>query len=268
MADTDPFGRREGEDPLAEMGWSTAGAIKPHEGPADVADPERPDRAAARRARGGPARGGPARDVPAPFGARRTRGTAGCALTVFVVGFLIAVSAVVVPLGLEAVDEVEEDPATPTVVDEPPDGERRDGPPRGLERASLLRRENLAPALRRLRRVTGASRVDLVRVDATSVLVTTSLGGDRTRLARATWDGEAEVLSTASGGGGRPTFGWSQIDAAAPARIVRAATRGRPSRAFDYLVLLDANGLGWSAFLRGGGTFSAAPDGSAVSRVG
>ena len=98
--------------------------------------------------------------------------------------------------------------------------------------------------------------------------MTVPVGGDRSRVARATWNGGGEVLSTSPGGGGGTSFAWSRIDPSAPQRVVRAATRGRGARAIDYLVMTDASGLRWSAFLKGGGTFSAAPDGSAVSRVG
>jgi hypothetical protein len=272
MAEIDPFGRAADEDPIADMGWSTTGVTTMPQA-ADVAAPDRPDHAARRALRTG--------DHPAPTagipGDKRRRGNAGCAFAVVVLGFIVAVSAVVVPTALESVDEVRDAiptvPAIPTPAEpsRPSDRERPakpSRPPRGLERASLLRRGNLVPALRRLRRATKASRVHLIRIDAETALVTVPVGRDRTRVAQATWDDEANVLSTSPGRGGGTSFTWSQIDASAPNRIVRAATRGRSSRSFDYLVLLDSSGLRWSAFLKGGGIYSAAPDGSAVTRVG
>ena len=274
MADTDPFGRDKGEDPLAEMGWTAGETAAAETRPTEVAAPEQPDAAVRRQSRRLP-------DAPAGIPGKRRRSTSGCASAVVVLGFVIAVFAIGVPTALEAIDEADTEqsdpprgsgiPADPARRGDPdrPEREREREPvaPRGLERTSMLRRGNLAPALRRLRRITRSDRVDLIRIDAQQVLVTVELRGNRTRLAQATWDGEAEVLSTSAGGGGT-SFAWSQVDASAPARIVRAATRGRSSRAFDYLVLIDAAGLRWSAFLKGGGTFSAPPDGSEVSRVG
>lgn len=255
MAETDPFGRSRDDDPLAEMGWSTSGIAKPHEGPADVADPERADHAAQRHARRPPA-------------GQRRRGAAGCAVAVVVVGLVFAVGILLAALGVESADVDEGGGVTSTVVEEPADPGEGERAPRGLEQASLLRRGNLAPALRRLRRMTKSARVTLIRIDAQSIYVTVPVGGERTRVARATWDGEGDVLSTSSAGSGGTGFAWSRIDPAAPQRIVRAATRGRTPRALDYLVLTSTAPLRWSAFLKGGGTFSAAPDGSAVSRIG
>ena len=257
MADTDPFGREKTEDPLAEMGWSTEGAIAPGAGPADVASPEQADRAVRRRTGEVPRVAPPA--VP---GTRRRRG-AGCAFSVVVVGFVIAVFAVVVPTVLDVVDDI--DDAIPTVPSPAPDRP----PPRGLEERSMLRRGNLAPALRDLRRITGGSRIALLRVDAESVLVTVLVGGDRMRVARDAWDDEPAVLSTSPAGGVAGTaFAWDDVDASAPNRIVRAATRGRDAREFDYLVLLEGAGLRWSAFVKNGARFSASPDGSEVTPAG
>jgi hypothetical protein len=293
MAETDPFGRAKGEDPLAEMGWTDSAGIDPTAA-SDVAAPEQPDQAARREARAErvalKSEGGRRSRMPLPrmvgVPSERRRSNAGCAFTVVVFGFLIAVFAVVVPAVITAIDEAdvtEPGPFPQPVVDEPAPSEpvEREGrrerrqrparprrPPQGLERASLLRRGNLAPALRRLRRVTKSNRVNLIRIDAQSVIVTVSLRGGRSRLARATWDGGAHVVSTSPGGASTRTFSWSQIDSSAPNRVVRAATRGRSSRAFNYLVLIDATGLRWSAFLKGGASYSAAPDGSAVTRVG
>jgi hypothetical protein len=191
---------------------------------------------------------------------------------------IAAIGAFAIPAIIDAVDSVEKsiDDATPDVSTPSDRPGARDGkprkaarPPQGLQRASLLRRGNLAPALARLKRMTGSSRVQLVRLDAQRIIVTVALGGSRTRLAQATWDGQATVLSTSPSGATGRTFTWSQINASAPNRIVRAATRGRGAKAFDYVVLIDAAGLRWSAFLKNGrGTFQAQPDGSGVIKVG
>lgn len=282
------------------MGWSSGGAEAVDAGPGAVAPPVTPDRAAqemqgpqqpmvgvgsspgpAPRSRYQPTGGS---TVSGGIPGQGRRALTGCsfALIGLIVG-LGAIGAFVVPAVIDAVDSAKKtiDDATPSidVPDDDPGGGGGGGhgggkrakakrPPRGLEQASLLRRGNLAPALARLKRITKSSQVRLIRIDAQSIVVQTATSGGKTRLARATWQGDATVLSTSAGGGGT-TFAWSAVDPSAPNRIVRAMTRGRSSRAFDYLVLIDAAGLRWSAFLKnGGGTFQAQPDGSGVSKVG
>lgn len=240
MAETDAFGRSKDEDPLAAMGWASDVAAPPGAGPAEVAPPE----------------GEPRR--------RRRRRGAGCAFALLVLLFVASVGTILALTAVDAVDEpVDRVPtAPPRAAGDPARS------PVGLEGRSLLRRENLAPALRRLRRLTGSEPLRLVRLDADGLLVQTDAGGGRTRLASATAGGEASVLSTTPGGRGR-TFPWSRVDPAAPERIVRAAVIGTSARAFDFLVLTRQQDLAWSAFLRAGaGTFNASPDGRRVDRVG
>ena len=276
MAETDPFGRAQDDDPLGEMGWTSSGTAPPGSGPSEVAVPEQPDAAVRRAARSEPYEpitpGVPGQRRMPRF--RRRRRGMGCA-TAFVVLLVLAPIGALVGEVEDRVDDagvparpVEEDPAGGA----PPSGgaetgDAEGGPPRGLSRASMLRRGNLAPALARLRQVTAASRVRLIRIDAQNVTVQTLTDDGRTRLARAPWEGEAEILATSPGGGGA-TFPWSRIDPSAPNRIVRAATRGRRASAFDYLVLIDAAGLRWSAYLKGGRHFTASPDGRDVTAVG
>ena len=115
----------------------------------------------------------------------------------------------------------------------------------------------------------GGIEVGTLRIDARSVQVTVLLSGNRMSVARATWDGEPEVITTAEAGGvAGIAFPWSDVDPSAPARIARAATRGRRAEAFDHAVLLEAAGLRWSAFLKDGTQLSALPDGREVTRVG
>lgn len=237
MAETDPFGRSKDEDPLGAMGWEADVTAKPSAGPAELEPPER--------------RG------------RRGSRAAGCAFAVLVVLFIASVATIVFVTS--------DDPAGEFADPRPAPAPARDDAarsPRGLEQRSLLRQRNLAPALRRLRRLTRSEPLRLIRLDADSLLVQTDAGGGRTRLASATWKGDANVLSTTPGGGGR-TFPWSRVDPAAPERIVRAAVIGTSAVEFDFLVLMRQKDLGWSAFLRAGaGTFSASPDGRRVDRLG
>jgi hypothetical protein len=299
MPETDPFGRDKSEDPLAEMGWSggessPAPDITPTDTSAsdvitsDPASPERPVPPApgARRPPAPPSRYrpmGPTISGGIP-GQRATR-RLGCAFAVVVLGMIGAIGAFAIPAIISAVDEVGDtiDDATPTVpgVDEPTggggDGDRRERrerdrpsrpPTSPFSETSLLRRGNLAPALKRLQRITKSSRVRLIRIDAQSIVVQTALPDGRTRLARATWQGDASVLSTVSTGGGPKTFPWSRIDPSVPNRIARASLGGKRPSTFDYVVLVDIIGLKWRAFLKSGGQFQANLDGRGVTKVG
>ena len=270
MADRDPFGRDQSEDPLAAMGWSTSGTVGPETRPADVAVPEQADQAVRRHERAeriaiarGP-RGRVRTTIPGMPGSRGRTG-AGCGFAVAALLFVGFIGAVFVGVGLEGDVDGGRDPL-PTPVERPATPDR---PPQALEQGSMLRRGTLAPALRGLRRVTRSRGVRLVRIDPEQVLAQTATGGGGTKLAQATWDGRPSVLSTSPGGRG-PTFGWADVDPSAPQRIVRAISRsGHDARSLDYVVLIDAAGLRWTAFLKGGGPrFSASPDGRAVSRVG
>jgi hypothetical protein len=246
MANTDPFGREQGEDPLAAMGWARPADTQTTAAAADVAAPEQPDEAVRLHARR-------EQIVPGIPGQQRRRGGLGCAVAVIAVLFIGSIAAVVIPVVVTTVDEVRDAiPQVPTVPAVPKPGGTGPAPsgeaPRGLERRSLLRRENLAPALRRLRRLTDGAPI---------------------RFGQASWRGDADVYASGGGGEGVATFGWSRLDPAAPARIVRAATRGKRAASFDYLVLMRLSDVSWSGFLRrGGGTFNASADGRRVDRVG
>lgn len=276
MAETDPFGRDKSEDPLAEMGWASGGTAQPEPVPTEVHQPEQTGIGVEREERRENVAAQSGQYRPAPSGIpgqrKRRRNGCGCAITgaLLVVVATVIVIASLVADGIEAIDD-----AIPTIPSRPSEAggpERRDRkaerPPNGLDQASLLRRGNLAPALRRLRRVTKSSQVRLLRIDAQRIVVQTATANGGTKLAQATWDGEVSLLSTSPGGGGT-TFAWSRVDASAPNRVVRAATRGRKAASFDYLVLIDAAGLRWSAFLKNGrGTFQAQPDGRDVNKIG
>ena len=281
MEERDPFGREKGDDPLEDMGWSASEAAPPDAGPADIAAPEQPDDAAKRQVTHedlpgvpsdristppptGPA---PKRDHradyrPAPGQQRRVRGcaAAGCLLPIIVLVFVIAIGAVVIGGLISSVDD-ELDDIVPTVPDGP-SGEA----PQGLEPKSMLLRGNLAPALRRIQREAGTNRLRFLRISADRVDAQAAIDDGRTRLLQATWDGKVRVIATTPGGG-PANFTFSDVNASAPRRIVTASTGKRPER-FDYLVLIDATGLRWSAFLKNGTHFTASPDGRDVSRVG
>jgi hypothetical protein len=275
MEERDPFGRDKDEDPLAEMGWSSGERTDPLAGPADIATPELPDEAvraqAAEPATAPPGAAPPRAPAPRrpvepgapqrlPTPARR-RGLAGfgCVFSLVVLTFIIGIGAIVVSAVIEAVDD-EIDSVLPRPV--PPEGEA----PQGLERGSLLRRRNLAPALDRLHSLAESAGVRFLRVAPDRIEIMVALNGGRSRLLQARWDGSARVISTSPGGGG-DIFRWPRINPSAPRRIVTATTGDRPQR-FDYAVLSTAGGLRWAAFLKDGTGFTATPDGRRVTPLG
>jgi hypothetical protein len=136
--------------------------------------------------------------------------------------------------------------------------------PRGLGAGSLLRPENLAPAVRRLR-VRLGGRPRFVRVSADRVDAQVVLPGERIRLGYFTWDGAMRVIATtkAPGVSAAPALRWVQVDPWAPRRLVRSATAQArmPASGFDYAVLARAGGMHWTAFLSGGSTWTAGADG-------
>ena len=143
-------------------------------------------------------------------------------------------------------------------------------PPAGLERGSLLRRENLAPGLRELEAHSGGGRVKVLRIASDRVDAQVITAKRRLRTIRHRFTGETLVLSDTSSPGLSPraTFAWSEVDASAPRRIIRRAARGTSPRELSYLVLADAGQLRWSAFLASGAGFSARADGRGVRPSG
>jgi uncharacterized iron-regulated membrane protein len=88
-----------------------------------------------------------------------------------------------------------------------------------------------------------------VRVEAERVDVQAVAGGKLIN-AQQRWDaGEPKVFSSTSTPTPPGTFAWSQINASAPARIVRATDQ----KTFQYAVLIDAAGLRWSGYTSAGG---------------
>jgi hypothetical protein len=87
-----------------------------------------------------------------------------------------------------------------------------------------------------------------------------------------TADGAVRDFGAAGSGlGGLPTIPFSQVDPAAPERIVRAASRraGRKPSRVDYLVLLMlTNGQSWNVYFKPDGLhFSADRHGTGLRRL-
>jgi hypothetical protein len=134
---------------------------------------------------------------------------------------------------------------------------------------SLIDRTAVAGALRKLR---GHGRLRLLRVapDRINAQLITPAGALRNM--QVTADGGLQDLGAAGSGlGGLPTISFSQVDPAAPARIVRTAARraGRRPARVDYLVLLMlSNGQSWNVYFKPDGLhFSADRHGTGLRRL-
>lgn len=234
----DAFGREIGEDPLAEMGLEDGSR-------ANVAPP--PEVEGLDAARGRSSRG---------------RSTLRAAILVAaLVPPLLIGGALLLALGTEDKLDRGERPATTPAEDRT--SERR--APAATD--SMVRRDTLAQALRRLRTRAGG-RLRFLRVDAQRVDVQAIDAAGRITVAQARAGEAPRVLSTSDAGGvpQGSTFAWSEVDAGAPARIAwKLRQRDLP---LGYAVLIDAAGLRWSVFLSSGrGTYTARPDGRGVRAV-
>jgi hypothetical protein len=134
--------------------------------------------------------------------------------------------------------------------------------------ASLLRAGALAGALRRLQ---GRGRLRLLRVAPDRVDAQLVTGSGALRNVQVTDAGELRDFGAAgAGAGGLPTIPFAQVDARAPARMVRAAAArsGRSPSRVDYLVLLMLpDGQSWNLYFKPDGLhFAADRHGSGVIR--
>jgi hypothetical protein len=135
--------------------------------------------------------------------------------------------------------------------------------PKGLARGSLLRTDGFRKAMAEIRRAAPAgARLARLRVASGRIDAEVLAGGKVVALMKP-WDGKVIVESKARAtDGDEPLVTFAQLDAPAPQRVASAAARPRE---IDYLVLFDAVGLRWNAFLaEGKGQFSVSPDGREV----
>jgi hypothetical protein len=232
----DAFGRPVDEDPLAAL----RGATEPAPEPSSAA--AQPSSAATEPAPPPPS---PA-TAPAAFVRPRRRPGPGI-IVVLVVVLLVAGSVpALVAIGGDVGDRIEE--LLPPEV-------RIEGaaqPPRGLQRASMIRRANFAAAMETLERARlgrpATLRVAAERIDATLVV-----GRRRMNQVQIGFDGELRRVGT-SAGAPQATIGYGRIDPAAPERLVRRAaarTKHAPG-GIDYLVLSTGPGLPWGAYFKDG----------------
>jgi hypothetical protein len=139
--------------------------------------------------------------------------------------------------------------------------------PRGLGKGSLLRAGAFRAAMAEIRRAAPAgARLSALRVAADRIDAEVIAGGRVVTLRRA-WNAKAAVEDTAAATGESALITFSRLAAAAPRRAVLAAAkaRGASPRDVGYLVLFDAVGLRWNAYLaEGAGQVSVSPDGRQV----
>jgi hypothetical protein len=134
---------------------------------------------------------------------------------------------------------------------------------------SLIDPTAVAGALRKLR---GHGRLRLLRVASDRIDAQLITGAGALRNMQVTADGAVRDLGAAGSGlGGLPTIPFSQVDPAAPERIVRTAARraGRKPSRVDYLVwLMLSNGQSWNVYFKPDGLhFSADRHGTGLRRL-
>ena len=240
MPEHDAFGRPIGEDPLASLRDATEPAAAPRVEPVEALEPEAaPEPEVATR-------------EPEPVAAprpefvrpRRRRRGGVVLLLVLAIVVVAAVPAVVGVIATDVRDQVEG--VLPNAVRAVP-------PPVGLERDSMIRRDNFAAALDTLRQADlgrpALLRVAPERVDATLV------DGRRMRQVQVRFDGDLQRFSTTETGATPEATTFGRIDPRAPARLVREGARrlGIPTRQIDYLVFSTGTGLPWGAYFTAGG---------------
>lgn len=131
---------------------------------------------------------------------------------------------------------------TSTIVtpDEPEQKAAPAGPaPAGLNETSLLRAENLRPALASAKSVSQGGKITNLRLDATRLNVQVATAGGDLIIINVSAGEEAEVITKVEGGAStRDGVSYAQIKATAPQRLVRAAgADGTGSKAVNYLVI-------------------------------
>jgi hypothetical protein len=230
VAEYDAFGRRVGEDPLAELGWRIADAPAEPARPAPVAAPV--------------------------FVRRRPRRRRRRHVLVYVLPLAAAGALLVYGAG-GAVEEITGSlPAAP----------QPERVPAGLEEGSLIGVAGFDDALRRLR-TARLGRLTLLRVapDRIDARLLTRRG--RLRNVQIRHDGALRDFGASAGGFGFvDTIPFARVHVAAPERLTRAAARRLGVRLdrVDFLVLTTA---GWSVVFEGGRQFQGDRQGQIVRRI-
>jgi hypothetical protein len=278
VAKYDAFGREIGEDTLAGLGGSDSAPAR------EAADDGWTDAQLADAAAVAPESVEPAPfvaptepapamfQVPAPVApvvrVRRRRGL-GCLVGLIVLA-VIAAGPIIAVVGI--VDSVEDtfDSTRDAIEGLPgavPEINMPAEPPTGIAGRSMVARPNFGRALARF---DGMGRVTLIRLSPDRVDAQL-VKGRRQRSAQVDFEGELTRGPATPGGAALSTIALSEIDRAAPARLVRASAaryRVRP-RGINYLVLMTWPGEGhrWVAYFKNGIYVQGDREGRVVRRI-
>jgi len=208
-------------------------------------------------------------DLPRPPRGPGARNLASLAIVLLIAGGIAA--AVIVGIGGEdkVVTVTMTGPAPAQAASTPSAPAAQGTAPPPARPRSLIRSAALSIALRKLQ---GRGRLRLLRVAPDRVDAQLVTGAGALRNVQVTAGGELRDFGTAgSGAGGLATIPLTQVDTAAPGRIVRAAARqsGRSPSRVDYLVLISLPGIGlsWNAYFKPDGLhFMADAHGSGLRR--
>ncbi len=247
MGERDAFGREVGEDPLADLGWSTTRPPDSTPAPAPAPSPQ-PEFSAPQQFSA----------PPMPRYRRKRRRGLGLFLMIVVLSIVTVVAGGIfslVQVTSNAVDGLEGAirEAVPTAVAPPPVG---------TEQGSLLRTKDLKAALAKL----PSGDIHMIRVAPDRIDAQVSSGG-KMQLVQVRADGGVTKVTTPAPSIGDPV----KVNSAAPARIVRTAARraGRDPGDVNYLVLSRfGDQAQWQLFFTDGLHFSASSSGKKVRRVG
>lgn len=240
----DAFGRKVGDDPLGGLGWSSETTEQAPSVEVDTSPSvETP----------------PPAHTPPPVQFRSSGGGRGRLLVVVaVLGGLGAGTYALVNAATDTVRDVAEGVrrAIPTVPAVPEVPAAEDDAPRPSRPASLIGRQELGGALRRLRRdVPG--RLRTLRLEASRIDVTVHLSGGRLRSAQYQAGAQAaQVFNTTAGGfPATGTYRYADVDPAAPGRLIRAAGErlDRGPGKVNYLVFSSfGETLQWGVYYKDG----------------
>lgn len=130
--------------------------------------------------------------------------------------------------------------------------------PQGLNATSLLRAENLRPALASAKQLAGGGRITNLRLDAARLNVQVATPSGDLVIMTAQAGQPAQVVTRVEGGAStRDGVRFSDINPAAPERLVRAAgAAGTGSKAVNYLVIQPALAP-WALHTMGGARVAA-----------
>lgn len=284
MAERDPFGRLPDENPLAGLGWLSDGiesqtAATPVV--AAAASDDEPDGRPneAKRIRIAAKAASPEatlRDLLVSVQKLKSSTAASPApVAVSNVGRIVKVVFFVAVLAVIALSFGTLSSVTETVKDGVSDLPAKVGVPEsepvGLDEESMLVRDNLAPALRRMR-TTGLGRLRSLSIRPARIDAQLLTSDGRLRSVQQRFDGRLSELSVSGAGfAALPTIPFARADSAVPSRLARRAAKraGRAVSQVDYVALVDTGPASvWTVVMKDGGQFVADARGRITRRIG